>query len=231
MKAVVVYVKGHEVSEQHKDRLVASLDQYGWDYELWEGVTPDTIEEEDFPFKDLEGGRLQSFKTNEPRKYPIKKSCVFNHLYFAQRVLYDNEPMIFLEHDQLVCAPPPEIIFRDYCQLNTEYAFKPPSVLANYPQFVKWDNTSPKLHGAHEFGFGYPLKYYKHSIYHNKAMVPGTGAYALSPSGAKKLLDAAKRNGLEQSDFFYNEGVLNIETLFPSPVKFQDTNPNLSHGL
>lgn len=231
MKAVVVYVKDHEVSEQHKDRLVASLDKHGWDYEVWEGATPDTLDEKEFPYKDLSGGRLASFKQNEPRKYPIKKSCIFNHLRFAKRVISEGKPMIFLEHDQLVTGPLPSIKFKDYCQLNIDYAFRKPSVLANYGQFTDWDLSFMRPANTYPFPGNYPLKYYKPSIYFGAKMVPGTGAYALSPRGAKKLLAAAKKNGIEQSDFMYNEDVLQLEAYNPSPVKFQPTNPNLSHGL
>jgi GR25 family glycosyltransferase involved in LPS biosynthesis len=229
MKSVVVYVKGHEVSERHKNKLVQTLERYDWDYELMEGVTPDTLDQYE-SYDDLVDGRLGGFKTSEPVKYPIKKSCVTNHLRFAQMVIDRNEPMIFLEHDQFIVSKPIDIEFEDYCQLNTEYAFKPPTALAQ-SRFIEWDKNQTPTLGVSELPEDWPLLYYKKSIYMGSKMVPGTGAYALSPSGARKLLDAVKQHGMEQSDFLYNTNVMKIETVFPSPVRFQSTNPNLSHGL
>lgn len=229
MKALVIYVKDHPVSEEHKDRLVKSLELYGWDYELMEGVTPDTLDQYK-SYKDLHGGRLNSFKRTEPHKYPIKKSVVTNQLLIAQRVVDSNEPLIFLEHDQIVISKPIDIKFQDYCQLNTEYAFLPPTALAG-KGLNEWFNGWNKPLGVSEFPDTYPLRYYKDSIYKGSKMVPGLGAGALNPSGARKLLDAVKRHGMEQADMLYNSKVMKIETVFPSPVKFQATNPNLSHGL
>jgi GR25 family glycosyltransferase involved in LPS biosynthesis len=78
---------------------------------------------------------------------------------------------------------------------------------------------------------GYDLGYHKESIYHGAMMTPGTSAYILTPRGAKKLLSAAEKHGLDQSDFIINNDVLNMEYIYPSPVKFQKVNPNLSHRL
>lgn len=231
MKAVVVYVKGHEVSEQHKDRLVKSLCEHDWDYSLMEGLTPDTVDKFPYKYKDLPGGRLESFATNEPNKYPIKKACVLNHVRFAIRVLYEHKPMILLEHDQLVCAPPPKISFDEFCVLNMDHAFKPPSVLANYPAFTSWDSKYQRPSGIYDIPDTYPLQYYKHSKYRTSLMTPGTGAYALTPKGAKKFMQAVEQHGLEQSDFLFNSFVVKLQAVHPSPVKFQPTNPNLSHGL
>ena len=61
MKALLIYVEGNAESESCRDTAEASLKKWGWDYEPIGGVTPHTLDEDEFPFPDLEGGRLQSF--------------------------------------------------------------------------------------------------------------------------------------------------------------------------
>ena len=60
-------------------------------------------------------------------------------------------------------------------------------------------------------------------------MTPGTAAYMLTPAGARKLLRAAEKHGLEQSDFIINERNMKLQYITPSIVKFNKRNLNLSH--
>lgn len=235
MLARVIYVKGNELSEKCKDHLVGSLKQHDWNYEVVEGITPDTLNENEFPYPDLEGGRLESFRLNkdpnERKKYLIKKSCLFNNLRFARDVLDAGEPMIFLEHDVKVNAPMPKSDgVHDFCFLNIESAFKPPSAL-DKTYLRKWFAEHPHKLGLQPFPSDYPLRYYKDARYYGKNMVPGTSGYILTTSGAERILGAASEFGLEQSDFIYNNMTVYMQYLYPSPMKFQNVNPNLSHKL
>ena len=240
MKARVIYVKGHELSEECMRKTVDSLVKYEWDYEVVAGVTPDTLDEDEFPWKDLPDGRLESFRLNpnpdEQRKYFTKKSCLFNNLRLAREVIETNEPRVFLEHDVVVtdrCPDPKDV--EDYCFLNMGGAFYPPSELGRIQQgnrLANWYENTIHKYGLNQFAWsGYDLGYHKESIYHGAMMTPGTSAYILTPRGAKKLLSAAEKHGLDQSDFIINNDVLNMEYIYPSPVKFQKVNPNLSHRL
>ena len=230
MKALLIYVEGNAESESCRDTAEASLKKWGWDYEPIGGVTPHTLDEDEFPFPDLEGGRLQSFGVDEPKKYPIKKSCLFNNLRLATKVYDAGESMIFLEHDTEVidrCEIP---FFKDFLFLSMDYAFKAPSVLAG-KNFAGWQQHHQKsLAKTYEFPRDiYPLKYYKDSVWNNSMMAPGTSAYALSPYGAEKLSKAVEKHGLDQTDYVYNSKVMHLEALNPSIVKLQKHNPNLSH--
>ena len=229
MKSYLIYVEGNNASEQCKEIAEKSLRKWNWDYEPIAGVTPKTLDENEFPFDDLKNGRLQSFRNDEPNKYPIKKSCLFNNLRHATRVYDAGESMIFLEHDIEAidsCDIPP---FRDFLFLTMDTAFKPPSVLST-KAFAHWmDSFQKSLAMTYQFPPIYPLKYYLNSVWKKSFMTPGTSGYALSPTGAEKLLEAAEKHGLEQSDYIYNSKVMTLEAINPSIVKLQSTNPNLSH--
>ena len=236
MKARVIYVKGHDLSEECMRRTVDSLVKYEWDYEVVEGVTPDTLDEDEFPWKDLPNGRLASMKDHknpeEKRKYRTKKSCLFNNLKFAQDVIERNESMIFLEHDVVVTSPPPKDDGVEYfCFLNIDGAFKKPNVLANYPHLVDWYRGHSHRLGVQDFPSNYPLRYNKENDWKGQSITPGLSGYILTVKGAKMLLDKVEKYGIEQGDFTFNNRVIPMQYIYPSPMKFQRVNPNLSHRL
>ena len=236
MLSRVIYVKGNELSEKCKNELVESLEKYNWEYEVVEGITPSTLNESDFPWDDLPNGRLESMKSHinpeEKRKYKTKKSCLFNNLKFAQDVIKRNESMIFLEHDVLVTSPIPSIEEPEYfCFLNIDGAFKKPNVLANYPELVKWYTDNNHKLGVQDFPSSYPLRYYKDNEWKGECMTPGLSGYILTVKGAKRLLKNVERYGLEQGDFTFNNKVIPMQYIYPSPLKFQNIKPNLSHKL
>jgi GR25 family glycosyltransferase involved in LPS biosynthesis len=239
MKGRIIYIEGHKASEAQSKEAYNSFVKHGYEVELYPGLTPETIDESEFPFKDLPGGRLESFKTNEPEKYLLKKSCVFNNLRFYRDVIEADETMLFIEHDA-ICIAPWNVRwqnFDDYCFLSYEYCWQKPNVLSRFQPLVNYmishvrTTPLPYFNGVNKFKENYPLKYYKDSIYHGAVMSPGTAAYAVTPAGAKKMLDAAKKNGIDQSDFQINSKVLGMTFAFPSPVKYNKENLNTSHNL
>jgi GR25 family glycosyltransferase involved in LPS biosynthesis len=229
MKGFIHYVKHHKQSEMSAAKTYESFIKHGWnDIEMVEGITPQTIDEGEFAYRDLPGGRLANFRlTNQLSKYILKKSCLFNNIRHWERVVEANEPMMFIEHDALCVSPYEEFVFEDFCFMSYEYWNKYPTGLA-INQFRSYTNVSSI--GVNKFPSEFPLKYYRPSIYKDSIMTPGTACYAISPKGAQKMLDALS-SGLEQSDFIINSANVKLEYIFPSLVKYQDTNLNLSHTL
>jgi len=223
MKVRIVYVKDNEQSKAQAEQSLKSWLDYGWDAELWEGITPETLSRAVFPYWDMPGGRLSAFKENEPHKYPIKKACLYNNLQFAQDVIQYNQPMIFAEHDTLCLSEYRGFWADEFCFLAMDYAFQPPTALAKY----KW--RPPFEMGVNPFPRNYPLQYYRDTVYKGHNMTPGTAAYMLTPTGARKILKAVEKHGLEQSDFIINARNLKLEYISPSIVKFNTRNLNLSH--
>ena len=223
MKVRIVYVKDNEQSKAQAEQSLKSWLDYGWDAELWEGITPETLSRAVFPYLDMPGGRLSAFKENEPHKYPIKKACLYNNLQFAQDVIQYNQPMIFAEHDTLCLSEYRGFWADEFCFLAMDYAFQPPTALAKY----KW--RPPFEMGVNPFPRNYPLQYYRDTVYKGHNMTPGTAAYMLTPTGARKILKAVEKHGLEQSDFIINARNLKLEYISPSIVKFNTRNLNLSH--
>ncbi len=231
MKAFIHYVASHRGSCRQARKALATSVKRGWNAELKSGITPETLNESDFPFADLGGGRLEAIRINDPQIYPYKKSNLFNMLSLAKRVVEYNEPMVFLEHDALCKVNFADFDFDEYCFLAFDSVGKSNKVIRKY-YFKRQNYTLPKLQsGVNEFPQDYPVYYHHESIYKGAIMSPGTAALALSPVGAKKLLLAAEKHGLEQTDLIINSYNLRMQYLHPSPFGYQRTNLRLSSGF
>jgi len=228
MQGFIHYVKDHKDSEKQAKVSFDSFKKHGYDVELKEGITPDTIH--NYPKYDvLAGSRLESFLVNDKneRKHLVKKSCVMNNITFAKRVIDQNKPLLFLEHDSVAVKPIDNLDFDEFCYLAIETWNKPPSTLRH--KHSRYD--FPYKKGVHDFPENWPVIYHKKTRYLGSKLTPGTIAYALSPKGAKKLVEAVEKYGLEQSDFIINSHVLRLQYVFPALVKHQQVNLNLSHKL
>ena len=229
MKAKIHCIKGHTASVSQAEVALESFNRYGWDAELVEGCTPQTIDpEEGYLNSDLKGGRLESFRSSEPPKYDIKKACFINHVRHWRRVLEANEPMAFVEHDAICTGKPPNLVTAPYVFLAYETALNQ-GVFAGRADLRNY-KIQPSLQTISPFPDNYPLRYYKESIYKGAIMTPGTVAYIVNPVGAMKLLDAIQRYGIEQSDFHINSHNVKMSYMYPSPVKY-NKNLNTSHTL
>ena len=229
MRGQIVYIKGHAQSEEQAQQSYNSFKRNDWDVEMVEGITRDTVESTK-EFKELDiiaESRLYNFEKENYNRFLTKVSCALNHVKFWKRVLDENETLAFIEHDAISIMDPGHLQFDEYLILNAEYVFKPPSKL-NLSKFKNYDWTG---FGVNDLPQNYPLKYYRENIWKDSLMVPGTGAYAITPKGAEKMLDTVDIFGIDQSDFMLNSYNVNIQYVLPSPVKFNSTNLSTSYGI
>ena len=229
MKCRLVYISSHLGSLDQRDEALESFSQYsGWDVEKKHGVTPRIVESrKEFQWPIKEQSRLLNFKEENPNRYLTKLSCVINHVKFWRQVVKQDQPMAFLEHDAICIGDWNDVEFDEYLILNAEYVFRKPNKLG-LKQFS--DYIFPGKDGVHALPKNYRLKYYRENDWKGSYMVPGTGAYAITPKGARKMLEVAEK-GLDQSDFLLNSHNINIEYLLPSPVKFNNENLSTSYGI
>ena len=225
MKAQIVHLPQNKESVEQATQALKSFQDNGWDVDLLEVITPETLETNGRVTNLLKGGRLTHFK--DP-KLSIKKSCVNNHIVFWEKVYASNETMAFIEHDALAVRPPEDWTFDDVLILNMQYAFNFGALQGKrfnkrYP--LKSDT------GVHEHTDKYPLKCkVPKSPYKGSKMMPGTAAYAITPQGARKMLDVVYNEGIDQSDYIMNSKIVKMEYVVPSPVKFNTKNLRTSHG-
>lgn len=221
MKAFIIYVKGHEKSEQYAKASLKSCEGSGFDAELLEGVTPDTIDQHE-QYPEIENGRATFFKREDTKKYLTKKSCFTNHIRVWKKCIELNEPVAFIEQDAYCIANWNNVIFDELLILNINSAFKQPVFddIRNKPSF----DLGKKVYKNS------PLVYNKDNIWKDSPMIPGTAAYAITPKGANRLLKNLETYGWDQSDYFINTYNVNMEYMIPEYFTFKFKNLNMSHG-
>ena len=228
----IIYIKNHKESEIQANQALQSFKKYkNWNPILCEGVTAKTVRDEP-EFKDyniIENSRLFNFKKENHHRFLTKVSCAINHIRFWKRAVELNNPMCFIEHDAICTmdCTPETLSFREYLILNAEFVFRPPNKLG----MEKFKNFIWPGFGINKVDSSYPLKYYKENIWNGSNMAPGTGAYAISPTGAKKMLKAIEKYGFDQSDFMINSYNIDMEYCIPSPIKFNRVNLSTSYGI
>jgi len=228
MKSFIHYVDGHKESEKQARESFKSFTKRGWDVHLKPGITKHTVKSHpEYNRTIIKGSRLHDFKKENINKYYTKISCALNHISFWKEVVKENEPMCFLEHDSLCTMSYDNYEFEDYLLLNAESVFRKPNKLG----LKQYENYVWPSFGVCDFPKQYPLKYHKENQWKDSMMAPGTGAYAISPSGAGKMLDAIDKNGFDQSDFMINSSNLKMQYVMPSPVKFNSVNLSTSYGI
>jgi GR25 family glycosyltransferase involved in LPS biosynthesis len=225
MKGQIVYVKGHGGSEKQSKESLKSFETRGWDVTRVEGITPKTLQNPE-DIKIVDGSRLFDFKREDYNKFLTKVSCAMNHVEFWKKVVDANETMAFLEHDSICVSKNTTYKFDDLLILNADYVFT---------------STNPHVLNKYNYRFGglgvcdlvndYPLKYYKNTIWKGSFMVPGTASYAITPTGASKMLEVVDKHGIDQSDFMLNSHNLKLQYITPSPVRFSKTNLGTSLKL
>lgn len=225
----IVYIDGHAKSEQQSLECLHSCQKYDtWNVTRRKGITPNTVEKlPEFHWKLKTNSRLQDFKNQDRKKFLTKLSCVLNHVYFWRDVVEKNTPMCFLEHDA-ICVGNFDSDFDEYLLLNAEYAFDYPSILGSH-SFKKYDFEKRK--GVNYFSEKYPLVCWRDNDWKDSYMAPGTASYAITPKGAKRMLDVVEEQGLEQSDFLINSHNIKMQYVLPSPFKFNTKNLRTSHGF
>lgn len=230
MKGQIIYVPSHPKSIAQAEEAERSFKVFsGWDLKLTAGVTPKTLNKVDESQRSvpmIEKSRMLNFKSENENRFYTKLSCVMNHVNFWKEVVEKDEPMAFIEHDAIFISSWRDQDFDEYLILNAEYVFAPPNKL-NISQLrgYEWQGR-----GVENLSSDYPLTYYRENEWKGSFMVPGTGAYAITPKGAKKMLKVSQQK-LDQSDFILNSYNINIQYLLPSPVKFNTINLNTSHGV
>ena len=217
------YLSRNPQSVEQANESASSFRSYGWEVQYVDGYTPETYENHPTHYRIMEGGRLSGFVD---KKRETKLACVMNHVRFWERVVREDRPLTFLEHDAIAVSSPQDWQFEDVLVLNAEYAF---DFGALKGKVGGW--KIPKTTEDAPLPEDYPLVCkVQHSPYLGAKMICGTAAYAVTPKGALALLRAARNKGLEQSDYIINDMNVVIEYVCPSPVKFNSKNLSTSHG-
>ena len=229
MKAFVIYVKGNHTSEKYAQKALTSFNSYsGWEPELFSGVTIQTLPkwEKKFKLKMKAKSRVACFKReNNMKMFNTKKSCSLNHYRLFHKCIELQEPIAVVEHDSHCMGDWTNIEFDDVLVMNPQSAIN-----KEVFRHLRSKNSEPVKEGLHDINF-YGLHYRHDPEINGAQMIPGTAAYAVTPSGAQKMIDVYEQIGWEQSDFIINTAYVRIQTIMPELFTFKLPNLSTSHGV
>jgi GR25 family glycosyltransferase involved in LPS biosynthesis len=220
MKAFVIRKPNDEMSEKFADECIASAKHFGVSVEKFDGVYSDHDEI-------IKSKGLFFFeKMKEHRKTnPGIKGCFLSHFLLWEKCIALNEPIIIFEHDALMIRPlPPNFtdLFTHHCILD--YAVHYP----DYEEIIAAEGdlkvVEYPMRGTHKMFFSQI----------NKHHVKGSHAHAVTPIGAKTLINSIKKYGMLPSDMCVNQFYTAYVTIDPLIARchpfFSDSSNRQKYG-
>ena len=135
------------------------------------------------------------------RKQTAMMGCFASHFLLWLKCLELNEPIMIFECDALcVSALPSRLRFRHVINLADGECREDPLRNSGLARLLE---TKP----------------FQGSSYYAGGSIPGTVAYALSPAGARRLVEAAREKGACEADAFIAKDKADIIEHHPLPVR------------
>ena len=227
MKAFIIYVSVNKKSKEYANYALKSFNnKNGWQPELFSGITPNTLFEfeEKYPIKTKLNSRAMIFWKTDKKRYYVKKSCSMNHYRLFKKCIELDKPISIIEQDSYCISDWNNVDFNDILLLNIQSAIEkhPSGEIRRGDHQIKDGLNDLNMIGMN----------YRHDpkLSHG-IMIPGTAAYAITPIGAKKMINIYENIGWEQSDFIINTAYVNIQTIVPELFTFKLPNLQMSHGI
>src|SRR5210317_193741 len=110
MKTYIIYIKGNEKSEYTANLALESCNQYGYDTELFDGITPESLKQWDtqYGLTVLNPSHMydrQIGLNGTKYTYECKYSNFLNHYTLWNKSIELDQPIVILEHDVIALNP------------------------------------------------------------------------------------------------------------------------------
>lgn len=232
MKAFVIYIKHHVESELAAKECLESCEGRGFEAELFEGVTPNTLAlwDNHYNLKPIPNSRAESYFKSDKKKHDTKKSCFTNHVILWKKCVELKEPIAVLEHDALCKRPWENLEFEHVLCMNMNASMQHNRNLWKHFKGTYTYSSKGKTEILNTDD-NYKFRYWKDNMFKDGVCIPGTASYAVTPAGAEKLLDTAFSYGWDQSDFFINGKNITLQHASPEYFEFSGDNLRTSHGF
>lgn len=224
MKAFVIYVPDHAESRVYKMETIKSCEGMGFDAVSFEGATQHTVKDwiEEYPFlqKDKPYSRIECFRAESDKVYLTKKACLANQVRLWHKCVELNETIVCLEHDARCLREWDNPEFDEFLILN-------PKSGSHQECFshVKKVEFNEGVHTYRNF-----LEYKFNNDWKGAWIPPGLASYAITPQGARRLIDTVKTHGCEQGDMTVNSYNVRLQCAAPDYFSVDD-NLSMSKGF
>ena len=188
MKAFIIYLKEVQSTVDAALECKRTARAHGIDAWLLEGHTPSRADQ---------FIRVNNFKPYSPgpKLYDIKwnkpgvRGCFVSHYHAWLKCIELDQTIIVLEHDARIVAEYPQVDFDDVLQLGYNKT-QPEHVTEIQVQANTFERKGIK-------------------------MIEGTHAYAITPQGAKKLINGTTTHGMAAADWHICDLFVDIKNLRP----------------
>ncbi len=207
MKAFVIAITKWPVSMKYGQRALRSLQRHGLPGELFEAVTPETLEAAEQKYRVRPRTRFQTRLMQDPASNPFMRACFMSHFTLWHRCVQHEKPIVIVEHDTVMTRDWDNPQFSgDVLNLNVlrtkagsvpDTHFAPPGIHSHAADFNRGvidridgqDIEAGRMNGAH--------------------------FYIIKPQAAAKLIEITERDGYINPDDMINEHYLNVEYVSP----------------
>jgi glycosyl transferase family 25 len=207
MQSFVITLINNTASVAFSQNTISSAKKYSIDCEIWPAIDGSTISidclREDYGISTI----LKKSMVQRPGVL----GCFLSHYSLWQHCIKINEPIIILEHDtEIIRNIPTNIVdyFDDVLKLD---AYKVTDI--NYHNLV--ENSLTETPNYITLNVDGTSKAGDYSL--------GAYGYIVKPSGAKKLINFSKTNGILPTDLHIASNVVNIKETTVSFVCLQKT--------
>lgn len=222
LNGFVITKKDDPISESMAEECISSAHTNGLYVEKFYGIYPDSID------KEMESEKLKLNEAALKKIRPGVIGCFLSHYKLWNKCYESNSPIVIFEYDALVINKISYNLlekFEDYLNLDfTRHLYLNQSIdtyLKNLQQSdsIEVNTFEPELPRQVK-SFGYKFM--------NRAHIKGAYGYILKPSGAKKLIECTKEDGIVPADVAINLKYLNMSYTTPSIVQL---NPRMLSNL
>jgi GR25 family glycosyltransferase involved in LPS biosynthesis len=229
MKAFIIHIKGNKSSEKTANWAYESCVEHGYEPKMFEGITPKTLNKWDkkYNLTVMNPSHMydrQIGKNGTNWTYECKYSNFLNHYTLWNKCIELDEPIVVLEHDVFAEKPWGDTQFDEMLVLNMH---------SGLHQNIFDGTSKPTLiEGIHTYVNPF-LNYKSKNIWLNAGMIPGTAAYAISPKGAKRIINNVKKHGWDKADYIINTKSIHMQYAFPDYFELSHYifgNQRTSHG-
>lgn len=211
MKTFIIHIKGNEKSEHTADIALKSCIEHGYDAVLFDGITPSTLSEWDSKYKLVVMNPSHMYdrqigKNGSRFAYECKYSNFLNHYTLWLKSIELDENIVILEHDVIAEKSWYNTTFDELLVLNMRSGlYQEQFDTISKPSLFDGVNT-----------YVNPFLYYKSdNLWKGSGMIPGTAAYAISPKGAKRIIENVKKYGWDKADYIINTKSIHMQYVQP----------------
>ena len=206
MKTFVIYNRPVDRSYVNAVECKGSFLKYkGWDVELFDGCNPNTIDQYNMMYG------LSDARASNPKL--SKKSCFYSHYHLWRYSADNGVPVAIVENDTECEGDCPEIVEEGvfHLSIETNITMKAHGRDCN-KDFALISNKPDGIHSVEELS--------QTNLHTGKKCMPGSTAYIITPKAAKSLIRDCEKNGWYQNDSLITTGLVNLNYIKPSPVRY-----------